>query len=285
METLFSQSIEIWKDVDGYCGKYQVSNYGRLRCIARGKLKIRKGTIQSGLNWVHLNNDRYALHNLIAKTFIQGYTLSIGVEHINGNRLDNRVINLRLINNTYKPLDNEIWKLIPYYGGKYSVSNKGRVMSFNKNKNGILMKQSVSWSYYTVELSNKKWCVHKLVLIAFVPNPNNKPQGNHLNGNKLDNRLENLEWCTPKENNQHAWRTGLNKPSYGMLGKVGAMNKTSKRVYQFTLDGKYITEYESVSQAYRITNVNSRHICECANNKPMHITAGGFKWSYSNAIK
>ena len=276
--------MEIWKDVTGYLGKYQVSSYGRLRCLSKGKIKIRKGTIQRGVIWVQLNSDRYSLHKLIAKTFFCDYHLSKSVEHKNGNRLDNRIINLKLIKNDFKNLDGEIWKEIPNYEGRYSVSNKGRVISFFNNGNGILMKQRYSRSYYTVELANKKWFVHKLVLLAFIPNPTNKQQGNHINGNKLDNRLENLEWCTPKENSIHAWKIGLNKPSYGMLGKVGNMNKTSKKVYQFTLNGEYLTHYESVSQASRITSVNSRHICECANKKPMHKTAGGYRWSYTPTL-
>lgn len=275
---------EIWKDVDGYFGKYQVSNMGNLKCLARGKIKPRKGTIQCGVIWVHLNTDRCSLHNLVAKTFLSNYSKSKSVIHINGNRLDNRVANLKLIDNEYKVLDGEIWKEIPNYIGKYQVSNLGRVKSTVYNDDGILMKQHISRLYWCVELSAKKHFVHKLVLSAFIPNPEFKPQGNHLNGNKLDNRLENLEWCTAKENTEHAWRTGLNKPSYGMLGRVGAMNKTSKRVYQFTINGIFVAEYESVAQAYRITGINPRHICECANNKPKHLTCGGFKWSYKPAI-
>lgn len=96
---------------------------------------------------------------------------------------------------------------------KYSVTTLGRVWNIRKNK---WMGQSKTKSgYYYVTLSkdgkNYKIKVHRLVGKSFIDNPQNKPQINHINGKKSDNRVSNLEWCTARENMQHAGDTGLNK--------------------------------------------------------------------------
>ena len=119
--------------------------------------------------------------------------------------------------------EKEVWKDVKDFGG-YKVSNNGRVKSLDryvvdKNGkrmfyNGIYLKQHVDKDGYLRVQLNKEGKgynvgVHRLVLLAFVPNPENKPQVNHKNGIKNDNRLENLEWCTNSENQLHAIEIGL----------------------------------------------------------------------------
>jgi len=117
----------------------------------------------------------------------------------------------------------EIWRDVPGYEGMYRVSTHGRVASYPRlRKNGKQHKDRImrtaqkggSYEYYQVLLTdlagNRKKCmIHRLMAFAFIPNPDSKPEINHKNGNKHDNRLENLEWVTASENRQHSFANGL----------------------------------------------------------------------------
>lgn len=108
----------------------------------------------------------------------------------------------------------ETWKNIKEYEGLYQVSNLGRVKSFAVYKQGkILRPIRTHKGYLTVVLSKdkkeKRKRIHRLVAEEFIPNPKHKEQVNHINGNKTDNRINNLEWVTCQENVKHAWNTGL----------------------------------------------------------------------------
>lgn len=119
-----------------------------------------------------------------------------------------------------KEINMEVWKDIVGYEGIYEVSNYGRVKRLEtlvKNKHGYrVVKEKIlntpSYIYQTVFLSNgkvKQHYVHRLVATAFIPNPLNKEQVNHKDGNKLNNNLSNLEWVTKSENQIHAIENGL----------------------------------------------------------------------------
>ena len=119
----------------------------------------------------------------------------------------------------------EEWRPIAEFDGEYEVSNLGRVRSMKKyrGQTGRIMPQTQQPSgrngerrYFAVMLShnNKSFCrkVHRMVAEAFIPNPDNLPEINHKDGNRANNQVSNLEWCTRKANVQHSWREGLAKP-------------------------------------------------------------------------
>lgn len=155
-----------------------------------------------------------------------------------------------------KALDNEIWKPIGGYEGLYEVSNKGRVRSFHnatcktKDKDGIL--RQFKGTYYSVSLhkdkKQKTHDVHRLVADAFLPNPNNLPEVNHKNEDKLDNRVENLEWVTHKYN--IAYSHNIEKSHI----------KQRKKTEAFDKDGNSIGVFESARAMCRILGLRQGQV-------------------------
>jgi len=112
----------------------------------------------------------------------------------------------------------ERWVIIE--NGKYKVSSLGRVVSIRKSRSMIL-RPSFDGRYYRVNISGRDIKVHRLVATTFIPNPGNNLQVNHINGDKGDNRVDNLEWCNASYNQRHAHSIGLNR-------KDGIHNPRSK---------------------------------------------------------
>lgn len=115
----------------------------------------------------------------------------------------------------------EIWKDIKDYEGLYQISNLGRIKSLPKIKGRALTSEKIlspvigNRGYKMIFLykngNKKRYSLHRLIAIAFIENKNNKPYINHKDGNKLNNSIENLEWCTCRENTMHALNIGLRK--------------------------------------------------------------------------
>jgi len=171
---------------------------------------------------------------------------------------------------------NEIWKDVIGYEGYYKVSNCGNVRSNYK----ILKQQLAFKNYLKVDLKmnnvRKTITVHRLVAINFIPNPENKLTVNHIDGNKLNNNVQNLEWATYGENNKHAVDNNLRKSPW--TGKLGKFNPNSKIVQQFDLTGKLLYEYFGTHEAERMTGISFKYISRCCLGDRK--TSGGFLWSY-----
>src|SRR6185312_2349330 len=152
---------------------------------------------------------------------------------------------------------NIMWKEISGYEGLYWVNENGDV----KNPSGHIKKQQVDKDgYYRIWLSKRSkkspFRVNRLVAVAFIDNPENKPVCNHIDGDKKNNHVSNLEWVTRSENDLHAFALGLRKPKCG---------GTSKAVEQYDMQGNFITKYNSISHASRETGFTIANISKCAN--------------------
>ena len=163
-------------------------------------------------------------------------------------------------------MKNEEWRDVVGYEGLYQVSDQGRVKSFKWNKERFLKPSMDKDGYLLVTLcaggKRKTLKVHRLVCEAFHENPDNKPQVNHINEIKTDNRASNLEWCTCKQNVNHGSRN----------------ERVSKPVGQYSLDGKLIKLWPSTMEAERQAGFNHGNISQVANGK--YKQAYGCIWRY-----
>ena len=166
----------------------------------------------------------------------------------------------------------EIWKPIVGYDG-YEISNLGRVKSLGNNKTRkekILKSRKHKDGYLYVgfykEGKPKMFSVHRLVAKAFIPNYDNLPQVNHINEDKTDNRVENLEWCSIEYN-----------INYGSRNEKVTKSK-SIPILQFSKTGDFIKKWDGIRQVEKELGFNSTHISKCCKGKRK--TAYGFIWHY-----
>lgn len=173
----------------------------------------------------------------------------------------------------------EIWKDIPNYEGIYQASNLGRIRTVDRKINingknqfcnfkckkiikGKIMKSKLTKDeYYEIGLNKngKTKCVrtHRLIAMTFIPNPNNYPVINHINHNRLDNRVSNLEWCTVWYNNRYS---------------------KARKVVQLDKNYNLIKVWECMSDAYRELGINVSNISNCCINKKYK--TGNCYWRY-----
>ena len=160
-----------------------------------------------------------------------------------------------------KDLYGEIWKTIKSYKN-YKISNLGRI----KNKNNELLHPS-GLIYKMIGLQknkkSKKYCIHKLVAGAFIPNPDNKKEVNHIDHNKHNNKLSNLEWVTHREN---------------IVAAVIFGNIKSRKIAQYDLDDNLIKIWRSKSYASKTLNISSLSLWYVLRGKVSHL--GKYKWKY-----
>jgi len=172
-------------------------------------------------------------------------------------------------------MENEIWKDVKGYEGYYEVSNLGRVKRIGKTNclRSAITKDGYEQVTLSVNNKLKSYAIHRLVAIAFIPNPNNLPQVNHKDENKLNNYVENLEWCTQEYNLK-----------YGTARKRANIKNTnrkdiSKVVYQYSLEGELINIYPSTQELRRL-GFNQGNIASCCRGERK--SHKGYIWKYEN---
>lgn len=181
-----------------------------------------------------------------------------------------------------------MWLPVCGYEGLYEVSDCGEVKSLNYNHTGkekILTPKRHSSGYNTVVLcknsEKRNKSIHILVAQAFIRNPKNKSQVNHIDGNKQNNHAENLEWVTPSENIRHSFeRLGKQSPNKGRFGKS---HYAAVSVCQYALDGIFLRKWDCISDAAREVGCNP---CQILNNiKGRSKTCHGYMWRYEKVDK
>ncbi len=187
-----------------------------------------------------------------------------------------------------KFLKNEEFRDIKGYENIYQISNYGRVKSLKRiiDKNHIvyekILKLNISNNgYYTIALYKNKrskyFTVHRLLAKTFISNPQNFPVVNHIDQNKLNVIISNLEWCTYKYNSTESYRLTNRKGS--MLNKKGELCPNSIKVIQYDLNNNFIKEWASMHDASRSLNISYQNIWKvCRGTRKQ---TGGYIWKYS----
>ena len=168
----------------------------------------------------------------------------------------------------------EIWKKTNI-NDDISVSNMGNVRN-DKTKTIYKQNHKNGYLYVTLktttetETKERGQRIHRLVAEAFIPNddPKNKNQVNHIDGNKSNNKVDNLEWISQSDNIKHAASTGL-------------LKSQARKIHQFDKDGKLIKTYDSISQASKDTGIDDGTICKVCKGSG-NKTAGGYIWKYDD---
>jgi hypothetical protein len=184
-------------------------------------------------------------------------------------------------------MEKEFWKVAHLGDGKYYVSNFGRV----KGPLKIIKLQTTKSGYHIIKIRSKNTIpklksvlIHRLVAIAFIPNPNGKPFINHKNFNRKDNRVENLEWCTAKENNEHTIKHGrANKNTdnvkkqasiigkkYGYINMMKGLGLPEKKIFWTDLNGVELGVFISYRDASKTIKCSHKTIASYAKSNKVY---------------
>lgn len=189
--------------------------------------------------------------------------------------------------------EQEIWKDIQGYEGRYQISSFGRVkaLSFWHNNrfggymthehiiNGRISRKGYRYVALQKENEAKEFKVHRLVALHFIQNPHSYPQVNHKDEDKSNNHVSNLEWCTNKYNCNYGTRTDRILVSRGQKRKERHPNRVKKKIIQYDKDGNFIRNWECAKDVKNELGIDNGDIGKCCKGKKN--TAGGYKWKYA----
>lgn len=158
----------------------------------------------------------------------------------------------------------ETWQTVTR-NSNYIVSENGRIRR-NGSKNDHSVRDKKGYLITDLYMNGRRTTerVHILVAEAFIPNPYDKPEVNHKDGDKHNNHVSNLEWATKKENSEHAWRTGLMRPSYGMRGKKNPNAGRKGKPFEIVETGEVFNTLQECANA---TGCNIAHVSDCLRGK------------------
>lgn len=285
---------EIWKDIDEFNG-YECSTEGRIRNKITNKL-LKPNKCCSGYTVSSIRGKNIKFHRIIAKTFLPNFENKPTIEHKDDNKMNNKLYNLKwatvkeqqqyvkdkkskksqkdikIGTSNLDNLENEDWKIISEYP-EYDISNMGRI-KYPIRKGILPYKKRITYGgntndgYKTFELRNSNYkknvAIHRLVAKEFINNPNNYNIVNHKDGNKKNNSVYNLEWCSRSQNTQHAYDNNL------ISGK--------REIYQLDINNNIIKEWDTIKDAYETLNLSRTGINQVLNGKSK--TSGGYYWCY-----
>jgi len=264
-EYKFIEGTEQWRTLSWFDGRYRVSDHGNVLNVRTNRLVQMCQNKQNEWSML-LGTDKEKrmkplLKKLVYENFVRKLTNRTEfITHIDGNKNNNKLSNLHVGRSNVPTIktppqsdDNEEWRDIKGYEKKYMVSNYGRVFSHFLG-NLLSFRTLSSDGYYTVSLNDadakqKQWTIHKLVVLTFVGTVEKGKVIDHINRNKLDNRLSNLRIVTIRENNN-------NRDNTCIAAAEGIV------VQQFDLEGNFIREYKSINVATIALGAGHKNICD-----------------------
>ena len=239
------QNIHKYKTNNKFAKRNNIKSIWRLNCDTLEKIEKYESTTQA-VKWIKENN--------LTKT---DNILTLSQSLINvSNGKNNTAYGYKWeyeYNINQNIIDKEIWKEIPFEIIKinnYFISDYGRI----RNNRGEILNLCPSRHGYVIVKINKQIIrVHRLVALVFLPNLNNKEFVNHIDGNKSNNKLDNLEWSTCLENNLHKIKNGL--------------SNTTKKVIQYDINMNKLNEFYSIVDASNQLNLHISTISNCCSEK------------------